>query len=75
MGLIKNEVTREWRKLHNEVNDLCCSSNIVRVIKLGIRWTSHVARVREGKGVYRDLVGKPEGKRLCGRPWRRWEDN
>jgi hypothetical protein len=76
-GLKKDEVTGEWRKLHNEdVNDLCCSSNIVPVIKLGIiRWASHVARMREGKGVYRGLVGKPEGKRPRGRPWHIWEDN
>jgi hypothetical protein len=48
----------------------------VRVIKSrSMRWVGHVARVREGRGVYRVLVGKPEGKRLLGRPKRRWEDN
>ena len=40
-----------------------------------MRWTGHVARMEEGRGVYRVLVGKPEGKRLLGRPRRRWEDN
>jgi len=68
------EVTGEWRKLHNEeLNDLYCSPNIVRVIKS--RWAGHVARMGEGRGVYRVLVGKPEGKRPLGRPRRRWEGN
>ena len=40
-----------------------------------IRWTEHVARMGERRGVYRVLVGKPEGKRPLGRPRRRWEDN
>jgi len=71
------EVTGEWRKLHNEeLNDLYSSLNILRVIKWRrIRWTGHVARVEKGRGVYRVLVGKPQGKRLLGRPRRRWEDN
>jgi len=64
-GSKKEEVTVEWRKLHNEeLNDLDCSPNIVRVIKSGRkRWTGHVARTGEWRGVYRDFVGKPEGKR------------
>jgi hypothetical protein len=41
----------------------------------GMRWAEHVARVGEGSGVYKVLVGKPEGKRPLGRPRRRWEDN
>ena len=50
--------------------------NIVRVIKLRrMSWAEHVARMGERRGVYRVLVGKPEGKRQCGRPRRRWEDN
>jgi hypothetical protein len=50
-----DEATGEWRKLHNEeLNDLYCSPNIVRVIK---SCSGHVARMREGRGVYRDLVG------------------
>ena len=50
--------------------------NIVRVVKSRrIRWAGHVARMGEGRGVHRFLVGKPEGKRPLGRPRRRWEDN
>jgi len=72
-----DEVTGEWRKLHNEeLNDLYCSPNIVRVIKWKrIRWTGHVARMGERRGIYRVLVEKPEGKRPLGRTRRRWEDN
>ena len=75
--LSKDEVTGEWRKLHNEeLNDLYSSPNIVRVIKSRrIRWTGHVACMGERRGVYSVLMGKPEGKRPLGRPRRRWEDN
>jgi hypothetical protein len=76
-GLKRGEVTVEWIKLHNEeLNGLYVLSNIVRVIKSRrLRWAGHVARMEEGRGVYRFLVGKPEGKRPLGRPRRRWEDN
>ena len=76
-GLRRNEVTGEWRKLHNEeLNNLYTSPNIVRVVKSRrMRWVGHVARMAEGRGVYRILVGKPEGRRSLGRPRRRWEDN
>jgi hypothetical protein len=69
-----DEVTGEWRKLHNEkLNDLYCSPNIVRAIKwIRLRWVGHVARMGDRIGVYRVLVGKPEGKRTLGRPGRRW---
>ena len=52
---------------------LYCSPNIVRVMKARrMRWMAHVARMEESRGVYRVLVGKPEGKRPLGRPRRRW---
>jgi hypothetical protein len=73
----KREVDGSWRKLHNdELHSLYSSPNIVRVIKVRrLRWAGHVACMGEGRGVYRVLVGKPEGKRPLGRPRRRWEDN
>jgi len=70
-------VTREWRKERNEeLNDLYSSPNIFWVIKSrGMRWAEHVMRMGERRGVYRVLVGKPEGKKPLGRLRRRWEDN
>ena len=71
------EVTREWTKLHNEeLNDLYSSPNIVWVSKSRrMRWAGHVARMGESRGLYRVLVGKPEGKRPLGRPRRKSEGN
>jgi hypothetical protein len=70
-------VTREWRKPHNEeLIGLYFSPNIVGVIKSGrIRWAGNVARMGKRRGVYRVVVGKPEGKRPLWRPVLRWEDN
>jgi hypothetical protein len=64
-------------KLHNdELHSLYSSPNIVMVTKSKrMRWAGHVARMGEGRGVYRILVGRPEGKSPLGRPRRRWEDN
>ena len=75
-GPKRDEVTGEWRKLHKEeLRDLFSLPNIVRVVKSRrMRWTGHVARMGEGRGMHRVLVGKPEGKRPLGRPRRRWED-
>ncbi|KAJ4448406.1 hypothetical protein ANN_10422 [Periplaneta americana] len=73
----RDEVTGEWRKLHNaELHALYSSPDIIRNIKSRrLRWARHVASMGESRNTYRVLVGRPEGKRPLGRPRRRWEDN
>jgi hypothetical protein len=76
-GPKRDEITWEWRKLHNEeLNDLYSSPNALREIKSRrMIWTGQRPRMGEKRGVYRVLVEKPEGKRPLGKPRRRWEDN
>jgi hypothetical protein len=75
-GPKRDEVTGEWRKLHNEeLHILYSFPDIIRQIKSRrMRWTRHVACMGEERNVYRVLVEKLEGKRPLGRPRRRWED-
>jgi hypothetical protein len=70
----RDEVTGEWRRLHNkELYVLYCSPNIIRLIKSRrLTWAGHVARMGEGRVTNRISVGKPEGRGPLGRPRRRW---
>ena len=76
-GPKREEVTGEWRRLHNEeLNDLYSSPNVIWVIKSRrMRWAGYVVRMGERRGGYRVWWGKTEGKRTLGRPKRRSEDN
>jgi hypothetical protein len=76
-GTKRDEVTGDWRKLHNEeLHNLYSSPNVIRMItSRRIRWAEHVARMMEKMNPYRILVGKPEGKRPLGRTRRTWMDN
>jgi hypothetical protein len=72
----RDEVTGEWRKLHNEeLSGLYSSSSIVRVIKSRMRWTGHVARMEERNYAYRILAWGPEGRRPLGKHRLRRENN
>jgi hypothetical protein len=71
-GQKRDEVVGGWRKLHNEeLQNLYCSPSIIRIIKWRMRWAGLIAPMWEESNAYRILVGKPEGKRPCGRPTRR----
>jgi hypothetical protein len=75
-GPKRDEVTRQWRKLHSEELHILCSSPVIimQIILRRMRWAGHVASMGEGRNVFRVWVGKPEGKRPLERPRSRWED-
>jgi hypothetical protein len=76
-GPKRDEVTGEWRKLHNEeLHDLYSSPSMIRLIKSRtMTWAGHIAQMGKKRHAYGFLVGKPEGKRPLGRPRCRWMDN
>ena len=73
----RDEITGEWRKLHNDkLHALYSSPNIIRNLTWRrLRWAGHVTRMEQFRNAYRYLVWKPESKRPLGRPRPRWEDN
>jgi hypothetical protein len=74
-GPMRDEVTGEWRKLHSgELHNLYSPPDIRQMKSRRMRWAGHVARMGEGRDVYRVLAGKPEGKRPLERSRCRWED-
>jgi hypothetical protein len=76
-GPKRDDVTRDWRKLHNgELHNLYSSPDIVRQIRSRrMCWAEHVACMGDGRNVYRVLVEKPEGNRPLERPRRGWDQN
>jgi hypothetical protein len=76
-GTKKDEVTGDWRRIHNEeFYTLYSLPDVIRVIKLRrLRWVGHVARMWERRGAYRDMVWKPEGRRPLGRLRHKWVGN
>jgi len=75
-GPKRDEVPGDWRKLHNQELNILFSPNIFRVIKTRrMRWAGPCSTYGEKRGVYRVLMGKPEGKRPLERTRPRWEDN
>ena len=75
-GAMREEITGEWRKIHNTELHALYSFNIIRNLKSRrLRWAGHMEHMEQSRNAYRVLVGKPESKRTLGRPRRRWEDN